>query len=205
MKSKTCTWHIFLYEYCMLIWLRQHLIYCVTLFTPDTFSLGANTWQRDCCPRSPLEHKPQVKTYICTELWWNLIEILSVWDKYSEKSGVSGNRDLIIVSGVIITRACENTHRIFFSCATNHLHLLCEGFSRTRWRVDMIGVWIIFLCNSQTGIFFCSTAKGENLVMDTPPWFAQNLSLGVNIYSVLISITAGCDCKITSDNIILKN
>lgn len=56
-----------------------------------------------------------MKTYICTELLWNLIEILSVWDKYSEKSGVRGDRDLIIVSGVIIPpRACENTHRIFF-------------------------------------------------------------------------------------------
>lgn len=113
--NKICTWHEFLYEHCTLIWLRQHLMQSVTLFTAVAFSLGANTWQHDCCPRSPLEHKPQMKTYICTELLWSLIEIPSMWDKYSEKSGVRGDRDLIIVSSVIIPpRACENTHRFFF-------------------------------------------------------------------------------------------
>lgn len=144
--------------------------------SPQTSFLRlANTWQRDCCPRSPLEHKPQMKTYFCTEMLWSLIEILSVWDKYSEKSGVRGERDLIIVSGVIIPpRACENTHRIFFSCATNHLHLLCEGFSRTQWTVDMIGVWIMFLCNTQTGMFSCSTTEQENTAGENCSYYSQD-------------------------------
>lgn len=78
-QVSSSSWGLLLYEYntLMRLWQTSESL-CNPLHPPDTFSLGANTRQRDSCSRSPLERKPQVKTYICTELLWCLIEILRV-------------------------------------------------------------------------------------------------------------------------------
>lgn len=157
------------------------------------------------------------KTYVCTELLRGLVEILSACSKFSQKFGVKGNGDLIIVSGVIIPpRACENTHRIFFSpCATNHLHLLCEGFSRTQWRDDLIGAWIVLPCD----MFACLSTHLPtekilvdlngigiiSMVMDTPRWFRQNLLLGAGVVFCGDSSYCWSWLQMSSDNPIILN